>query len=156
MSRVRIGVVVSAVVLVVFGLTGGSAAGGSAAPATHSPVSPVSPASSASAATGGDPAEQLATMGKHVLHGEGVVYTDQGAMTVAVQRGAVTAITDTSVTVQSTDGFTQSWTLGGSTHILEHRTGVQPSGVTVGTDVGVAGVKSSDHYTAHLIVLSTS
>jgi hypothetical protein len=156
MSRVRIGVVVSAVVLVVLGLTGGSAAGGTAAPAMAAPASPASPVSPASTATGGDPADQLATMGKHVLHGEGVVYTDQGAMTVAVQRGSVTAITDTSVTVQSADGFTQSWTFGGSTHILEHRTSVQPSGVTVGTDVGVAGVKSSDHYTAYLMVLSTS
>jgi hypothetical protein len=88
---------------------------------------------------------------RNVLHGEAVVQTKDGQKTVAVQRGAVTAINNTSVTVKSTDGFTQTWTFGNPLHVVEHRTTVQPSALKVGDEIGVAGAKESSGYVARLI-----
>ena len=92
---------------------------------------------------------------KNVLHGEAAVKTKDGVQTIAVQRGNVTAITDTSVTVKSTDGFTQTWTFGANLSVVEHRTTVQPSTVKVGAEIGVAGPHEGSTYTARLIVLTT-
>lgn len=92
-------------------------------------------------------------LGKHVLHGEAVVQTDSGTKTIDVQRGTVTAIDDKSMTVKSADGFTLTWTFGTPIHVVEHRTTVQPSAITVGTEVGVAGVKNGTTVTARLIVI---
>jgi hypothetical protein len=90
---------------------------------------------------------------RNVMHGEAVVQTKDGVKTIAVQRGTVTAITDTSITVKSTDGFTQTWTFGSPINVIEHRTTVQPTAVKVGTEVGVAGPKENGGYTARLIVI---
>ena len=40
------------------------------------------------------------------------VQTDDATLTVVAQRGVVTAIDATSVTVKSTDGFTLTWIFG--------------------------------------------
>lgn len=90
---------------------------------------------------------------KNVLHGEAVVTTDEGSKTVVVQRGKVTAIDATSMTVRSTDGFMMTWTLGSPLTVLERRTQIQPSAIAVGTEVGVAGAKSADTTTARLVVV---
>jgi len=94
-----------------------------------------------------------AWLGKRVLHGEVVVETPNGNKTVDVQRGTVTAIDAKSVTVKSSDGFTQTWTFGNPIHVVEHRTAVQPSAIAVGTEIGVAGVKEGSTLTARLIVI---
>jgi hypothetical protein len=90
---------------------------------------------------------------KNVLHGEVVVETKDGIKTVAVQRGTVTAINDKTVTVKSSDGFTQTWTFGTPIRVVEHRTTVQPSAIAVGTQIGLAGVKEGSTVTARLIVI---
>jgi hypothetical protein len=90
---------------------------------------------------------------KNVLHGEVVVETKDGIKTVAVQRGTVTAIDDKTVTVKSSDGFTQTWTFGTPIRVVEHRTTVQPSAIAVGTQIGLAGVKAGSTVTARLIVI---
>jgi hypothetical protein len=92
-------------------------------------------------------------LGPHVEHGEVVVQTKDGDKTVDVQRGTVTAITDTSVTVKSADGFTQTWAFGSPFHVIEHRTSIQASAVAVGTQVGVAGIKNGSTVTANLLVI---
>ncbi len=92
-------------------------------------------------------------LGKNVEHGEVVVKTPTGDETVEVQRGTVTAINSTTVTVKSADGFSETWTFGNPIHVIQHRTTVQPSDVTVGTDVGVAGKKSGSTLTANLLVI---
>jgi len=86
---------------------------------------------------------------RNVLHGEVVVQTKDGPQTVAVQRGTVTAIDDRSITVKSADGFTATWTFGDPLHVIEHRTTIKPTDVTVGAEVGVAGPKG----TARLIAI---
>jgi hypothetical protein len=90
---------------------------------------------------------------KNMLHGEAVVKTDDGTKTLVVQRGVVTAIDGSTVTVKSSDGFTLTWKFGSPLHVLEHRTRIEPSAVAVGTDVGVAGVKEGDTAMARLIVV---
>ena len=64
--------------------------------------------------------------GKNALHGEAVVQTDEGTKTVVVQRGAVTAVAATSVTVKSTDGFTLTWTFGDPIHVVKDRAEAAP------------------------------
>jgi hypothetical protein len=92
-------------------------------------------------------------LGQHVEHGEVVVQTKKGDKTVDVQRGTVTAITGSSVTVKSADGFTQTWAFGSPLRVVEHRATVQPSEVKTGIQIGVAGVKNGSTVTANLIVI---
>jgi hypothetical protein len=91
---------------------------------------------------------------KNMLHGEVVVQTKNGPKTIDVQRGEVTAISDTTVTVKSSDGFTLTWTFGDPITVLERRHTVQPDQVTVGTRIGVAGTKDGDATRARLIVIA--
>ncbi|WBB73829.1 hypothetical protein O7602_29965 [Micromonospora sp. WMMD1128] len=91
---------------------------------------------------------------KNTLHGEVVVQTkEKGTKTVAVQRGAVTAIDATSVTVKSTDGFTMTWTFDEKLRVVERRATIRSTDVKVGTTVGVAGTKEGDKGVARLIVV---
>lgn len=89
----------------------------------------------------------------HVEHGEVTVSTKDGDKTIDIQRGTVTAITGTTVTVKSTDGFTLTWTFGSPIQVIEHRTTVQPSAVAVGQVVGIAGTRDGGVVTARLMVI---
>lgn len=116
-----------------------------------------SPAASASAAP--DRREwrkDRALLRKNTLHGEVVVQTKDGNRTVAVQRGDVTEINDSSVTVKSTDGYTATWTFATDLHVVRHSGTVKPEEIKVGTRVGVAGAKEGDRYVARLIVVPRS
>jgi hypothetical protein len=90
---------------------------------------------------------------KNVLHGEAVVQTKNGVQTIEVQRGQVTAVTGTSVTVKSTDGFTETWTFGDKFTVVQHRAKVPASTIKSGAQIGIAGTKSGDTTTARLAIL---
>ncbi len=92
-------------------------------------------------------------LARNVEHGEIVVDTKDGTKTIDVQRGTVTAITDTTITVKSADGFSLTWTFGTPLHVIEHRTTIQPKDVAVGAKVGVAGAKVGSTTTATLVVI---
>jgi hypothetical protein len=92
-------------------------------------------------------------LGRNVEHGEVVVDTKDGPKTIVVQRGTVTAITATTITVKSADGYTATWTFGSPLHVVEHRSTIQPKDVAVGAAVGVAGTKQGDTDMARLIVI---
>ncbi len=92
-------------------------------------------------------------LGQRVEHGEVVVQTKQGDKTVDVQRGTVTAISATSVTVKSADGFTQTWAFGTPLKVIERRNTVQPSEVKTGIQIGIAGAKNGSTVTANLILI---
>jgi hypothetical protein len=92
-------------------------------------------------------------LAKHIQHGEITVSTKDGDKTIEVQRGVITAISSTSVTVKCTDGFTMTWTIGSPIHVIEHRTTVQPSDLVAGDTVGIAGLKDGSANTAKLIVI---
>ncbi len=90
---------------------------------------------------------------RNVLHGEAVVQTKEGTITVLVQRGEVTAISADSVTVRSSDGFTQTWKFHEDLRVVEKRATIQPSQVKVGADIALAGPKSGNTPMARLIVI---
>jgi hypothetical protein len=89
----------------------------------------------------------------HMLHGEIVVRTVDGTRTVLVQRGEVTAISSTGLTVASTDGFTQTWTFGDPMRVIEARATITPRELEVGAPVGVAGARLDGEPTARLVVI---
>jgi hypothetical protein len=92
-------------------------------------------------------------LAKNIQHGDITVSTKSGDMTIEVQRGVITAISSTSLTVKCADGFTETWTIGSPIHVIEHRTTVQPSNLVAGDTVGVAGIKNGSTDIAKLIVI---
>jgi hypothetical protein len=112
------------------------------------------PSTAAGKGGGHRPALRLRrALARNVEHGEVVVQTKQGDKTIDVQRGTVTEITSTSVTVKSTDGFTQTWVFGTPLRVIENRSSIQPSAVKVGQLIGVAGAKNGTTVTANLVVI---
>jgi hypothetical protein len=91
--------------------------------------------------------------GKRALHAEAVVQTDEGTKTVVVQRGTVTAVDATTVTVKSSDGFTLTWTFGDQVKVVKDGSNSSPSALTTGATVGVAGEKTGTTTTARLVVV---
>jgi hypothetical protein len=87
-----------------------------------------------------------------VLHAEAVVKTKDGTQTVVSQRGEITKLDDRTITVRSADDFTRTWVLGDKLRVVERRRVVQPADLTVGAEIGVAGVGDGERPTAGLIV----
>jgi hypothetical protein len=89
----------------------------------------------------------------NTLHGEAVVKTDEGTKTVVVQRGTVTAVDASSVTVKSSDGFTLTWKIGDPHRVIVDRAKADVSAITTGVEIGVAGAKDGDTPVARLLVV---
>ena len=74
------------------------------------------------------------------MHGEVVLKDKDGKpVTVALQRGVVTAVDDSSVTVKSEDGYSRTWALTGDTAYRSFRDKAAKSDVKVGATVRLAG-----------------
>jgi PAS domain-containing protein len=130
-------------------------------------LAPLSPEGAALAALGYDPEEvepdgdpqrwerwrHRGELREHVLHGEIDVQTDDGPRTVLVQRGEITEIAGSTVTVVSTDGFAQTWTYGEALRVVESRTTIEPRELSTGAQVGVAGHDRAGTPIANLIVI---
>ncbi len=76
---------------------------------------------------------------RHVLHGEVTTKGPDGYITHSGVRGAVTAISATSITVKAVDGYTETFTLGPTTKVRERTPGQH--GATSGS---VSDVKQGD------------
>jgi hypothetical protein len=84
------------------------------------------------------------------VHGKIVVPKPGGGFqTVDVQRGAVTAVSSTSITLKSADGFTKTYTVTSSTLVDAQRSGI--GSVKVGNQVVVSAVQSGSGATASSI-----
>ncbi|GIG01557.1 hypothetical protein [Catellatospora citrea] len=90
---------------------------------------------------------------RDVQHGEAVVETKKGPVTVLVQRGVVTAVDGDSITVKSADGYTQTWHYGEKLRVVEKRATIQATELKAGAQVALAGPKEGDVPTARLIVI---
>jgi len=90
---------------------------------------------------------------KNTLHGELTVQGRNGVKTVVVQRGTVTAVDATTVSVKSTDGFTQSWTFGDKLRVVQDRKTVETAAIKTGAEIGIAGAKDGDRSVARLVVI---
>jgi hypothetical protein len=94
--------------------------------------------------------------GRHTLHAEATVQTKAGVQTLVVQRGEVTAVNDTSVTVKSADGFSLTWTFSAKLRIAKRGAPggqAERSELKPGVTVGVAGLRDGSTTTARLVVI---
>jgi hypothetical protein len=127
---------------------------------TSDPAADPTPSASAPAGKGKHPRLRALgirrMLGKNIEHGEIVVNTKDGDKTIDVERGTVTAISSTSITVKASDGFSETWVIGSSTKVIKDRAASTPSAVSGGATVGIAGTKSGDTVTATLIVIPQS
>ncbi len=106
------------------------------------------------------------------LHSESVVKKADGSFeTVLTQQGTVDAVSETSVTVKSEDGFTQTYAVNAETRIIKFpapaadgspatgddgerlkRSEVTIAEIATGEGVRISGIKSGDDATARQIV----
>lgn len=126
---------------------------GAASPAP----APASGSASAPASADGKrrhrPLRRIMVHRRNVEHGEFTVRTKDGDRTVAVQRGTVQSVNGSTLTVKSTDGFTQTWTLASDARIRNGGSKADASAIKVGATVGVGGRKDGSGYVARLVFL---
>lgn len=86
-----------------------------------------------------------------ILHGEVVLSKEGGGtQTVLVQKGSVTAVSATEVTVKSTDGFTTAYAVNGDTKVKADTDEI--GSVARDEEVLVVAPKSGDGHTATVLV----
>jgi hypothetical protein len=90
---------------------------------------------------------------KNTLHGEVTVQGKDGAKTIVVQRGSITAVSGTGLTVKSTDGYTLTWTLAAKATVVQDKKKAGTSALKTGEQVGVAGTKDGSADDARLIAI---
>jgi hypothetical protein len=136
-------------------LTAGAFTGVAMASDSTSPSAAPSATGTSSAGAGaGAGAGRLAKLGQlkklegRALHGEFTVSTKNGVKTFDAQNGQVTAVSATSMTVRSSDGFSLTWTLDASTRVRVHGAKGSLSDITKGATVRVLGLKSGSGATA--------
>ncbi len=94
-----------------------------------------------------------ALAGGPALHGEVIVPNSDGTFTtVLVQRGEVTAVSATSITVKSADGFTQEYAVTADSKIRVAGGGGAIGDVKAGDAVGVRATKSGSTVTVDNLV----
>lgn len=135
-------------------LTGVAMAADSGSSPTPSTSTSASSTAGTAAGLAGHPGlARLRKLGGNVLHGEFVVRAKQGDQTVDTQLGAVTAVSPTSITVKSSDGYTQTWTLSSATRVRAGQQKGTVSDLSVGETVRLLGKKASGDATAALVVV---
>jgi len=90
---------------------------------------------------------------RNTLHGEVTVQGKDGAKTIVVQRGSITAVSGTGLTVKSTDGYTLTWTLAAKATVVQDKKKAGTSALKTGEQVGVAGTKDGAADNARLIAI---
>ena len=150
-------------VLIVGATTAAIVGAGTAALAVTGDSSPSpSPSASSSSSAAHHPKARAAL--RRTLHGTFVTKAGKGAtgfVTHDAIRGAVTAVSPTSITVKAADGYTQTYAVTSST--VEHLksdgknkgTAGRISQVHVGDKVGVAGTGASTPTATHIIDVGT-
>jgi hypothetical protein len=138
--------------------TGALAAGSAPHPAASSTATPGAPGYGQHPGFGGRGGRDGLGLpgfgaGERMLHGEVVVAkTGGGTETLLVQSGAISAKSAGSVTVRSSDGFTQVWSLGSGTTYRTGRQSGSAADLAVGDTVGVVGTKAGSGGTARTVV----
>lgn len=125
------------------------------APASAANPGPASPAPGAKHT--GTHTGKHTGMGKHhgglgrVEHGEFTVHTKTGDKVIEVQHGVVTAVNAGSVTVKSTDGTTNTYTLDPATKVHKGKTTATVAQIATNDRVGVQATKTGSTVTAQHI-----
>lgn len=88
----------------------------------------------------------------HGVHGETTVRTrDGGFRVVTFQRGEITDVSGTALTVKSADGTAWTWTANGDTRVRRNHKDAALKDLAKGDDVRVAGERSGGTRTARLV-----
>ena len=96
-------------------------------------------------------------VGNRALHGEFVVKDKDGKIvTRVVQRGEVTAVSTTSITLKSEDGFTGTYAVNGDTKVRVGGDNAAITGVKTGNEARVVATKSGATSTATGLAVQTS
>lgn len=123
-------------------------AGGGTAVALADTSAPPPPSAAPSTSAPKAPAKKARhPLARRAEHGEVVLHGKAGDRTVDVQRGVVTAASPTSVTVRSTDGFTQTYAFTPISKVHKQKAKSQPSAVAVNDRVGVVAAKGAQGLT---------
>ncbi|MFB4304694.1 DUF5666 domain-containing protein [Actinomadura sp. GTD37] len=85
------------------------------------------------------------------VHGEATVQRKDGFHLAAWQRGEITSVSATGVTVRSADGVSWTWTADGKTRVRKDREKSALKNLANGDQVVVAGERSGNTRTARLI-----
>ena len=122
-------------------------AGGVAFAASQSGPTPAAFTAAVTSAPSASPAAGARKHAAHgwlarLEHGEFTVRTKKGDQVIDIQRGQVTAVSATSVTVKSADGFTATYTVNGDTKVRKDKHLVAIGDVHTGDKVGVLAVNS--------------
>jgi hypothetical protein len=137
-------------------VSGPTSAGTSASTTAANPAE-TSASTSAGAATGTKPNHPKAgrypriraLLASRVEHGELVLKGRNGtAVTMDVQRGQVTAVSVTSISLRSDDGYTVTYAVGAGTKVRLDGTPKAIGDVKVGGTAGVLATKNGDTMTA--------
>jgi hypothetical protein len=142
------------------GVIGAASVAGVATAASSSGTSGATPvaatASSAPATTTAETASDTTSDKPHrrhpllrrAVHGEFTAKTKDGYGQFATQRGSVTAVSGTSLTVRSPDGFTHAYTVNDDTRVRHGKDQVTISDIKVGDKVAVVASKNGETLTA--------
>lgn len=137
--------------LAVGALTAGGAALLAPSPASASPEQAVSAVAAAVGADGGTahPGRRLTPAQRHELRSTGhltlTVHTRKhGTVTVLVQRGEVTALSPSSISLTSKDGYAHGYTVSPKTKVREKGQPESYADLTVGERVMVVAVQTKD------------
>ncbi|MCD2195653.1 hypothetical protein LQ327_19975 [Actinomycetospora endophytica] len=123
-------------------------AGGGTAVALADTSTPPTTSSPSAAPTTKAPAKKARhPLARRVEHGEVTLHGKAGDRTVDLQRGVVTASSPTSVTVRSTDGFTQTYAFTPTSKVRKQKAASQASAVAVNDRVGVVAAKGAQGLT---------
>lgn len=140
MKRTKIGLVAGVAALAMAGIGGGIAFAADSGSTTTTPAAPASPASPSPHGHHG----ARGVRGGAMEHGELTVRTSTGDQVIDVQRGQVSAVSATSVTVRSTDGFTATYTVGSASKVRVQKNASTIANVHTGDNVAVAATKSGN------------
>jgi hypothetical protein len=148
MKRTKIALVAGCAALAMAGVGGGIAfaADSGSAPGTPTPTP----------AAGSTPAPAHHAKAHRLLggleHGQFTVRTKSGDQVVDVQRGQVVAVSATSVTVRSQDGFTATYTVGSTAKVRAQKKASTITNVHTGDKVSVAATHSGTTDTLRRLV----
>ncbi|WP_322759136.1 DUF5666 domain-containing protein [Frankia sp. Cr2] len=88
------------------------------------------------------------------VHGEFVARTADGFKTFATQRGTVTAVSSSSLTVRSDDGYVGSYSVTDNTVVRQNKNKTDISAVKVGAKVRVGARVDGQSRTALRVIIS--
>jgi hypothetical protein len=91
-------------------------------------------------------------LGRRVLHGEVTVQTREGVKTLVMARGEVTALSESSITVKSSDGVSTSFRIDGDTRYGFRNEPAPRAELKVGDTAFVAGETAGDAAVAKRVV----